>query len=194
VGFTTGQEFHPAPKISVNNYSTKYALVNSADAPYNCPMSLSSAARTAHAYLRTSKKTIAIAESCTGGLLAASLTAYRGASVYLIGAMVTYHNSAKTRWLGIPARDLRRFGAVSAHTACAMARAIRQRSGADIGIAITGIAGPGGGSAEKPVGTVYWAVADKRKTLVQHALFQGTRTRIRTHAACAALALLRTRL
>src|SRR3974377_497249 len=100
---------------------------------------------------------VATAESCTGGLVAAALTAVPGSSDVFECSFVTYSNDAKQKLLGVAAATLRRYGAVSAETASAMARGALQRSGADCAVSITGIAGPGGGSKEKPIGLVYFA-------------------------------------
>ena len=99
--------------------------------------------------------TLATAESCTGGLLASRITDVPGSSAYFLQGVVTYSNEAKERLLGVPATLLESHGAVSAPVVEAMARGVREQSGSDIGISISGIAGPGGGTAEKPVGTVY---------------------------------------
>lgn len=99
--------------------------------------------------------TLATAESCTGGLLASRITDVPGSSSYFLEGVVVYSNEAKQRLLGVPASLLESHGAVSAHVVEAMARSVRKLSGADIGIGISGIAGPGGGTADKPVGTVY---------------------------------------
>lgn len=102
---------------------------------------------------------ISSAESCTGGLFSAYLTAVPGASEVFKESIVTYSNEAKMRELGVKAETLSSVGAVSAETAKEMAQGIRRHTGADIGVGITGIAGPGGGTAEKPVGTVYICVS-----------------------------------
>ncbi len=108
------------------------------------------------------KYTVAIAESCTGGLIASLLTDVPGSSAYLIEGVVAYSNEAKIRELGVSPDDLDEHGAVSERVAEQMARGIRERSGAQFGVATTGIAGPGGGSDEKPVGTVYVALATEQ--------------------------------
>lgn len=105
---------------------------------------------------------IAVAESCTGGLLGAALTAPAGASAYFLGGALTYSNEEKRRALGVPDELLAREGAVSEAVARSMASSIRERTGASHGVAITGIAGPGGGTPQKPVGTVWVAVACPR--------------------------------
>ena len=118
--------------------------------------------------LRGRGYTLAIAESCTGGLVGHMVTREPGASDFLMVDAVTYANSAKTRFLGVDEDVLRGHGAVSAEVAAAMAEGVRRVSGADIALSLTGIAGPSGGSAEKPVGTVYLAIASPKGTLVKH--------------------------
>jgi nicotinamide-nucleotide amidase len=104
---------------------------------------------------------IATAESCTGGLVAAALTEIAGSSDVVDCGFVTYSNEAKQKMLGVPARVLKRYGAVSAETAAAMAKGALKNSPGDLAVAITGIAGPGGGSKQKPVGLVYFAAASR---------------------------------
>jgi nicotinamide-nucleotide amidase len=134
---------------------------------------------------------LAVAESCTGGLLGHLLTS-EPASEYFVADAVTYANSAKVRLLGVSEDDLRIHGAVSSVVAAAMAEGVRQRCDVDIGVAITGIAGPSGGTAEKPVGLVYFAVAHPGgKTIVKERVFRGDRRQVQTFAAFAALALVR---
>src|SRR4051812_29780179 len=102
---------------------------------------------------------ITTAESCTGGLVAARITSVSGSSAYFPGGIVSYSNDAKHRLLGVPTLMLERYGAVSVDVALAMARGVRRKMGADIGVATTGIAGPGGATPTKPVGLVYVALA-----------------------------------
>jgi len=111
------------------------------------------------AMLRDAGETLAVAESCTGGELAERITRVAGASDYFLGGVVAYANEAKTKLLGVSPALLAEHGAVSEPVVCAMARGVRERLGADFGVATTGISGPGGGSEEKPVGTVFVAVA-----------------------------------
>ncbi|HCX29625.1 MAG TPA: competence protein ComA, partial [Blastocatellia bacterium] len=110
--------------------------------------------------LTLGRYTLAVAESCTGGLIAQRLTEVPGSSKYFIEGAVTYSNDAKTRTLGVEPVLLLEHGAVSAPVAQAMAEGIRKRARTDYGLAVTGIAGPGGGSEEKPVGLVYIALSD----------------------------------
>ena len=137
------------------------------------------------------KLTIATAESCTGGLIASKLIEYPGISEVLLEGCVTYSNDAKMRRLGVKAETLEQFGAVSEETAREMAEGIARTSGAEIGIATTGIAGPGGGSEEKPVGLVYMGLYYKGKTDVKKCNFAGKRQAIRERAAYTALDWLR---
>lgn len=142
--------------------------------------------------LRDRGLTLAVAESCTGGLVGALLTSVPGSSDYLLLDAVTYANSAKTRVLGVTPECLRAYGAVSAETAAAMAEGALRISGSDLAVAITGIAGPGGGSDQKPVGTVFLAAASKGGVTVTERLqLTGDRERIRTLAAYLALRMVR---
>jgi nicotinamide-nucleotide amidase len=134
--------------------------------------------------------TLALAESCTGGLISHLLTR-TPASDYLIGGAVTYANSAKTRLLGVAEDTLRGHGAVSGEVAAEMARGVRRLCETDVGLSVTGIAGPSGGTPSKPVGLVFWAVSYPGGTLVRSRLFHGDRDEIQLAAAYAALDLLR---
>jgi nicotinamide-nucleotide amidase len=133
---------------------------------------------------------LAIAESCTGGLVSHLLTSYP-ASDYLVGGAVTYANSAKTRMLGVQEDTLRGHGAVSAEVAAEMAEGARRLCECDVGLGVTGIAGPTGGTATKPVGLVYWAVASPAGTVVRDRGFPGDRDAVRRAAAYAVLDLVR---
>ena len=115
---------------------------------------------TAGERLRASHRTVAVAESCTGGLLGAVLSAVPGSSAYLLGGVIAYADAVKRAELDVPAEVLAAHGAVSAEVAGAMARGVRSRLGADVGVAITGVAGPGGESPSKPAGLVFVAIAD----------------------------------
>ncbi|MBA2340505.1 MAG: competence/damage-inducible protein A [Pyrinomonadaceae bacterium] len=138
--------------------------------------------------------TLAVAESCTGGLVAERMTDVPGASSYFLEGVVAYSNDAKVRSLGVPAEFIAEYGAVSAQVAEAMAEGIKHRAEADFGVSVTGIAGPGGGSAEKPVGLVYIALADDAHTEHRKLMLPGDRQLIRWRASQAALDLLRRRL
>ena len=138
--------------------------------------------------------TLAVAESCTGGLISERLTEVPGASKYFMEGVVTYSNEAKIRTLGVDQKLLRKHGAVSAEVAEAMAKGIRKRAGTDLGLSVTGIAGPGGGTEEKPVGLVYIALSNDMLTEHRRIVFPGDRYLIRWRASQAALDLLRRRL
>ena len=145
-------------------------------------------------YLNMKQKSVAVAESCTGGLLSERLTRVPGSSGYFLGGVVCYSNDLKTKLAGVPPALLETHGAVSKPVAQALAEGIRNRSGADIGIGITGVAGPSGGTPEKPVGLVYISLADERGTQVREFRFPGGRERIRHWATQAALELIRRRM
>lgn len=138
--------------------------------------------------------TVSTAESCTGGLVAHAITEIAGSSAYFLGAFVTYADDVKRDQLGVPAELLAAHGAVSAQVARAMAEGARARLGSDLAVAITGIAGPGGGSAEKPVGLTYVAVADGDGADVRRHLWTGDRSANKRDSAAAALDLLLERL
>jgi len=144
--------------------------------------------------LRERGLTLAVAESCSGGLLSHRLTSVPGSSAYYAEGCVTYGNRAKTERLGVPAATIARHGAVSRETAAAMAEGARRTSGAEIGLSLTGIAGPGGGAPEKPVGLVYAALSDGAGTITAKSLFLGPRDRVKFQASQKALDLLRRRL
>jgi len=132
---------------------------------------------------------LATAESCTGGLIAARLTDVAGASDVVEGGVVVYADAQKIRWLRVPADVLARDGAVSEATARAMAEGGRETFGVDVAVAVTGIAGPGGGSADKPVGLVHLAVATPTATTHRRVVFAGDRRAIREATVDAAFAL-----
>jgi nicotinamide-nucleotide amidase len=131
--------------------------------------------------------TVALAESCTGGLIAATITDVAGSSGYFLGGVVSYSNGAKEAFLDVPSATLDAHGAVSAQVARAMAAGARARFGADLAIGITGIAGPDGGSAEKPVGLTYIGLADEAGADVRRFTFTGDRAAIREAGTQAAL-------
>jgi nicotinamide-nucleotide amidase len=135
--------------------------------------------------------TLSLAESCTGGLVAKRITDAPGSSAYFVEGAVTYADSAKTRVLAVPPALLAEHGAVSAAVALAMARGIRKQAGSDIALAITGIAGPAGGSDLKPVGTVFLALATRAGCQAKEYHFSGSREEIRTITACTAMDWLR---
>jgi len=131
--------------------------------------------------------TIAVAESCTAGGLASRITDIPGSSSYFIGGIIAYQNRIKEEFLAVPAGMIEEFGAVSAEVAEAMATGCREAFGSDVSVGITGIAGPGGGTPEKPVGLVYIAVAGPDRIDCQRFLFSGDRRGVRGSAVEAAL-------
>jgi len=141
--------------------------------------------------LTENRATVAAAESCTGGMLAERLTNIPGSSNYFLGGVVCYSNELKTTLVGVPPELIESKGAVSPEVALALADGIRRRTGATLGVGITGIAGPGGGTPEKPVGLVHIAIADERGPRERAFRFPGDRERIRQHATQAALDMVR---
>ena len=141
--------------------------------------------------LTQEKLTVALAESCTGGLIGHRLTNGPGSSTYLLGGVVAYSYDAKERLLGVQHNTLYEFGAVSAETAVEMARGARKALGADIGVSVTGIAGPGGGLPDKPVGLVYVALSARDAERVEHYEWNGDREENKAESAEAALQMLR---
>jgi nicotinamide-nucleotide amidase len=141
--------------------------------------------------LREQKRTVAVAESCSGGLVAQKLTDVPGSSAYFKGGVVAYANSAKRDLLGVPPDLLDRYGAVSDEVARAMAEGARARFRTDLAVATTGIAGPGGGSPDKPLGLVHIALADADHTHSDHFVFPLDRTRHRILSSQVALDWLR---
>lgn len=146
-----------------------------------------SLAETVGLLLRRRGLTLAVAESCTGGLISAKITAVPGCSAWFAGGVVAYSNQLKERLLDVDAELLRQHGAVSAAVAEAMAAGIARRSGAAAAVAVTGIAGPDGGTAEKPVGTVYIGLHHDSMTHASLHRFSGSRNEIQEMTATAAL-------
>jgi PncC family amidohydrolase len=140
--------------------------------------------------LTEQKQTLAIAESCTGGLLTHRLTNVPGSSAYIIVSVIAYAYEAKVAALGVSWGTLNKYGAVSRETVIEMARGAREKFSATIGLAITGIAGPGGGMPEKPVGLVYIALAEAENVIVERHVWGGNRLRNKEQSAQAALELL----
>ena len=130
-------------------------------------------------HLISTHKTLATAESCTGGLIAHTLTNIPGSSEWFKGGVVAYANEIKTAFLGVPPALLKKHGAVSAPVAKAMAQGTRKHLKTDFAIATTGIAGPTGGTAKKPVGLVFIAIAYPKKTIVKRYIFKGSRLTIK---------------
>jgi nicotinamide-nucleotide amidase len=137
------------------------------------------------------KQTLALAESCTGGFIANRITNVPGASEVFVNGLVTYSNESKQRLLGVREETLAQHGAVSEATARDMAEGAREKSKTDFALEVTGIAGPGGGTEEKPVGTVFIALATREKTVVQHHVFQYDRETFKFVVSQTALDLLR---
>lgn len=137
---------------------------------------------------------MALAESCTGGLVSKMITDLAGSSDYFWGSVTSYSNESKMLFLGVKQATLQQYGAVSPETAREMATGIRSRAGVDYGIGITGIAGPDGGTENKPVGLVYIALADAEDCLVKEMRFVGGRDGIRALSARTALDILRRRI
>ena len=147
-----------------------------------------------HNMLLDSEKTLSLAESCSGGMLGCLLTDMAGSSRYFLGSYVTYSNDLKCSMLGISKELIEEYGAVSAEVAVAMAKAAREKSSSDISVSITGIAGPQGGSEQKPVGTCFLALSDKQGAISARIFFSGSRKRMRQYACHAALDLIRRRI
>jgi len=145
-------------------------------------------------WLQMRNATLAVAESCTGGLLAERITSVGGSSRYFLGGAVVYSNRLKTELAGVPAEMIDRHGAVSREVAAALAEGIRYRCESTLGVGITGVAGPSGGTPEKPVGLVFHAVASDTGTEVVQRNFPGDRKRIRRFASTMALDMIRKKL
>ncbi|MDE3062672.1 MAG: competence/damage-inducible protein A [Acidobacteriota bacterium] len=145
-------------------------------------------------YLGLRQATLAVAESCTGGMVAQRITGVPGSSRSFLGGAVVYSDPLKTSFANVPPEMIAKHGAVSAEVAAAMAAGIRKRTGATLGLGVTGIAGPTGGTDQKPVGLVYFAVSDSQKTDTYDRTFRGNRDRVRQWATQQALDLIRKKL
>lgn len=141
--------------------------------------------------LLAQSKTLGLAESCTGGLVSELVTGVSGSSAYFYGSIVSYSNTVKNSVLGVPDAMLHAEGAVSESVVCAMAEGARRTLGADVALALSGIAGPLGGTADKPVGLVHWAVSDERGTHAFQRVFRGDRAQVQRRAALSGLWSLR---
>lgn len=141
--------------------------------------------------LNEKKQTLAVAESCTGGLLGKTITDISGSSAYFKGGVISYANEIKIDLLNVPPVAIEAHGAVSSETAKYMAEGVRARCGADIGVAITGVAGPTGGTPEKPVGLVYIGLASGKDTITKEFRFKSTRAATRLRSTYAALDMIR---
>ena len=144
--------------------------------------------------LKEKNQTITFAESCTGGRIAAEFTAISGASSVLNGSVVSYANEIKSKWLGVKEQTLVKHGAVSKETVEEMLMGILEMASADHAIAVSGIAGPTGGTVEKPVGTVYIGVKNKTVSIVELHLFEGDRESVQKQATETAISLLKNNL
>ena len=144
----------------------------------------------AHHKLIKYKQTVSVAESCSGGELSSALTKYPGASNYFLLGVVAYSNNSKEKILRIPAKIISKYGAVCRQVALLMAENIRKKTKADLGISITGLAGPGGATINKPLGTVFICLSTKNKNICREFSFQGNRENIRKKSAQEALRLL----
>jgi len=144
--------------------------------------------------LKEKNQTITFAESCTGGRIASEFTAISGASSVLMGSAVTYANEIKSAWLDVKKETLIKYGAVSNQCVEEMLTGILKMASANYAIAVSGIAGPTGGTEEKPVGTVYIGIKNNNKTIVKHHLFLGNREEIQLEATATAIALLKNNL
>lgn len=142
------------------------------------------------ALLRARGLTCATAESCTGGGVGSAITSVPGSSAVFSGGVISYSNEVKNRVLGVSQETLNTVGAVSSETAIQMARGARELLRADIAVSITGIAGPDGGSEEKPVGLVWFGIASEAGERAEKAIFRGDRARIREQAVIHALGML----
>jgi len=135
--------------------------------------------------------TVAVAESCTGGKLGDMLTDVPGSSDYFLGGVISYSNDAKSNLLGVDGKTLKAKGAVSEEVAIQMAAGARRQLQADVGVGITGIAGPTGGTLTKPVGLVYVAISSSKSSKCSRCVFKGSRSEIKTQSANRALEMLR---
>lgn len=145
-------------------------------------------------YLQMRNASLAVAESCTGGLLAQRITSVSGSSRYFLGGAIVYSNSMKIKFADVPPEIIEKHGAVSREVAAALAEGIRKRCGSTFGLGVTGVAGPTGGTEQKPVGLVYHALASESATEVIERRFPGDRARIRTFASQQALDMVRRKL
>ncbi|MEQ9111414.1 MAG: nicotinamide-nucleotide amidohydrolase family protein [Rhodospirillaceae bacterium] len=159
------------------------------------PDDLTSLAKTVIQEAIAQGKTLATAESCTGGLISSCLTASSGSSAAFLAGFVTYADESKSKLLGVPADAINEFGAVSDVVAAAMAEGAIAYTDADLAVAVTGIAGPGGGSKEKPVGLVFLSLAERgQDAVIKRYVFAGTRDDVRRSTIGAALELVLSRL
>ena len=166
------------------------AILDPIVAPYRIGMEKSDLVEAVAHVLTSQSHTLAVAESCTGGLMAKRITDCPGSSNYFRGGVIAYADRVKLDLLGIEKVMLAESGAVSEAVAAGMARGVADLLDTDVGVGVTGIAGPGGGTGEKPVGTVWFAVAAKGRVRTSHQVFSGDREAVRERATQAALLLL----
>lgn len=153
-------------------------------------MKLNDLSKTVGKLLTRKKLTLSVCESCTGGMLGGIITSIPGSSKYFIGGIIAYSDRIKRTCGGVKVATLKQYGAVSAEVARDMATGVRKKLKSDIGVGITGIAGPSGRTKKKPVGLVFIALSSKRNSIVKHFLFTGIRETIRKKACREALSLL----
>jgi len=144
--------------------------------------------------LKEKNQTITFAESCTGGRVASAFTAISGASAVLNGSVISYANEIKSQWLEVKEETLLKYGAVSKECVKEMLDGVIKMAKADSAIAVSGIAGPTGGTDEKPVGTVYIGIIHKNKTIIEHHIFKGDREAVQEQAKDTAIALFKNNL
>jgi len=186
---TAGKDLRLALKINCYYLSRETSLVNTIKNGYNTTM-FNKILKQIHKKLLKKEKTVAVAESCTGGLLSNLLTSLPGSSDYFILGVVTYSNKSKEMILNIPAKIIANCGAVSRQVAILMAEKIRKKTHADLGLSITGIAGPTGATSGKSIGTVYICLSRKNKNSCRKFHFTGNRKNIRKKSTQSALRLL----
>lgn len=189
---TAGRESHPALKINLKSSITQNLALSIGLKELIIALIMQDLLMQIHKRLLKTGRRLATAESCTGGLLSSLLTQLPGSSAYFILGAVTYSNQAKVDILRIPPAIIREKGAVSPEIALRMAKNVRKLAKTDFGIGITGIAGPTGGSPQKPVGTVFISLSSKNKNACKKFVFKGNRSSVRKQAALKALQLLKT--
>ncbi len=166
------------------------AVLDPIVAPYRIGLEKGDLVEAVADVLTSESQTLAVAESCTGGLMAKRITDFPGSSTYFCGGVIAYADRIKLELLGVEEAVLVENGAVSEAVAAGMARGVADLLNADVGVGVTGIAGPGGGTPEKPVGTVWCAVAAQGGVRTSHRVFSGDREAVRERASQAALLLL----
>lgn len=186
IGFTGGRRH----KQHADGADDSLVFAQPEDELIDMMLSVEEAAENVVDLAREKQLRIATAESCTGGMIAAAITSIAGSSDVMDGSVVSYSNRIKNQIIDVSQETLDSFGAVSEQTACAMAEGVRNRLGVDYAVSVTGIAGPGGGTPDKPVGTVWIGLADKEGSRAQLHLFDGNRAEVREKTVIVALQLL----